>query len=582
MADELQSLIESFLGLLRGAQGKEEIAALCRAELAMLEEGYAQASVGKVHLPKYRNAIKAAMADGRLPMTRETSRRYEYTKRGSGEVGVAEEHLALSFLKYDQATYLAIAGQAAERNNAKQDALKPVALGRYLERVRELLGSENPFELAVGIAAATGRRFSEVVAKGSLKPTELPYWVRFAGQLKKRASVGSYLTPCLVPAEEVIRALRRLRRHPRIVPLTGETPDKINRSLSNSVKRVVGQHFQATEIVPVLEGEAAVSVHNLRGVYGEICIHFFCPPSRGVTRFVQERLGHVISEEELKRGNAAATQHYFHYYLVDDQGKHLGSRGVLLAEEALELIPEPGGTGMEMVTEMDAEMMPTHGLATQVATLTLQLQQLQGQVMALGQLPTPGVNATPADTGGFAREIESLRAQVAALISERDQVSTELAQAKETVATLQAQVEQERAAYQSRIAGLVELLKVAPLQDELTAPAQLSLEGVAIPSTPLKHKGRVTRFGSADARVEAAMRAVMDWNNSHPKHQDKWAITQSLLQKTTGANMPAVRRVMDKFGTEIFEHNAAHSLNPDRHNFQKDLQQIKTFVLKWL
>jgi P2-related tail formation protein len=65
------------------------------------------------------------------------------------------------------------------------------------------------------------------------------------------------------------------------------------------------------------------------------------------------------------------------------------------------------------------------------------------------------------------------------------------------------------------------------------------------------------------------MRAVMDWNNSHPKHQDKWAITQSLLQKTTGANMPAVRRVMETFGMEIFEHNAAHSLNPDRHNFQK-------------
>jgi integrase len=590
MAAELQDLIESFLGLLKGAQGKEEIAALCRAEMDLLEEGYARASVAKVHLPKYRNAIRAAMGEGRLPMTGETSRQYEYTKKGSGDMGVAHEHLALEFLKYDQATYVAIAGQAAQRNNAKQDTLRPVNPAVYLAKVRDLLGSENPFDLAVGVAAATGRRFSEVVAKGSLKTTELPFWVRFAGQLKKREIGGSFLTPCLVQAEEVMRALRRLRRHPRIAPLLGESPDRINRSLSNSCKRVVQRHFQLTEIVPVLEGEAAVSVHNLRGVYGEICIHFFCPPSRGVNRFVQERLGHVISEEELRRGNAAATQHYFHYYLVDEAGRHLGSRGVLLAEEALEVIPGTPGMREEIPPEPVDAVMPKDELATQVATLSVQLRLLQDQVAALGQKPAlamsgPEVGADEAET----REIERLQAQVAATMAERDQVHAELRHAQDALAALQAQLIQERGAFQARIAGLVELLKVAPTElapTEVEPPTAQDVQLALLAETSASKTNTTGRgrgnSGSADARVEAAMRAIMDWNNTHPRLADKWAITQSILQKTTGANMPAVKRVIDKCGMEIFEHNAAHSLNPDRHNFHKDLQQIKTFVLNKL
>ena len=82
--------------------------------------------------------------------------------------------------------------------------------------------------------------------------------------------------------------------------------------------------------MPILPGEKAVSVHNLRGVYAQICTYFFCPPDRTTARFLQECLGHVISEAELKRSNSSATQYYFHYYLVDDLGGHLSAKGVKL------------------------------------------------------------------------------------------------------------------------------------------------------------------------------------------------------------------------------------------------------------
>ncbi len=125
-------------------------------------------------------------------------------------------------MKYDNATYSAIAGQAAERNNEKQDNLKPVNPEVYLAKAAALLQADDPFELAVGIAAVTGRRFSEVVDKGKILATNQPYWVSFSGQLKKKTTADSYLTPCLVTAADVLTALERFRQHPRIARVLGD------------------------------------------------------------------------------------------------------------------------------------------------------------------------------------------------------------------------------------------------------------------------------------------------------------------------------------------------------------------------
>jgi hypothetical protein len=88
--------------------------------------------------------------------------------------------------------------------------------------------------------------------------------------------------------------------------------------------------------------------------------------------------------------------------------------------------------------------------------------------------------------------------------------------------------------------------------------------------------------GSADRKVEAAMHAIMDWNQNQHRHEQKFAISQSLLQKCTGSNMPAVRRVMMAFKAEIAEHHANHSLDPERHNFHMDFRQIQNVVSKMI
>jgi len=88
----------------------------------------------------------------------------------------------------------------------------------------------------------------------------------------------------------------------------------------------------------------------------------------------------------------------------------------------------------------------------------------------------------------------------------------------------------------------------------------------------------ITTTGTADQRVEAAMRLLMQWNREHDSDSNKFAITQSLLQKTTGSNMPAVKRIMESFKNEIYEHNSEYGLVSDRHNYGKDVGEIKAFV----
>ena len=92
--------------------------------------------------------------------------------------------------------------------------------------------------------------------------------------------------------------------------------------------------FQDSGIVPVLAGKKTVSIHRLRGVYGAIAIHFFCPPTKHEHRFLQHYLGHVLDQQQAAP-NSIATSHYFHYRLVNQQGQPLEGQGVLLDANGL-------------------------------------------------------------------------------------------------------------------------------------------------------------------------------------------------------------------------------------------------------
>jgi hypothetical protein len=578
---DLAELIVEFIDRLAITKTKAKIQELCTAEIALLEEGYPQATIGKVYLPMYRKAIQTAVDDGLLPLTKNTSREYTYSKRNSAETGKAIDHFALDYLKYDSATYSQFAGISAERNNLKQDNLQPVNPDIFLAVAADLLNSADPFDLAVGIAATTGRRFSEVVAKGTMTATNDLYWISFAGQLKKRTEADSYLTPCLLPAAIVLDAMERFRQHPRIAALANFSAIEINRSLADSVKRSVIRNFGDTGIVPILPSESAVTVHNLRGIYGEICTHFFCPPDRAVSRFVQERLGHVISVDELKRANSSATQHYFHYYLVDSNGQHLGAKGIKLGESMateivdddyedldatpvqLELLTNP--TAKKPVSKTPKKMSNPPAAVDfressppQPETPTIDPQQfaaLQQEVSRLWQhLNSAKLQANQAESTTVQHTSAQLTQELAAAHSH-------IAELEQEIATLH----QANLGYQQRIEQLMNILQPSGAKSMMTKPsAKISVAPTQPPVKPLV-KAKTERRKPAAIKILAAIDTIMFWNK---RNDQKFAISQTLLLKATGCNMPAIRLVLKDHAEMIDRHHAKYDIQP-RHQSKK-------------
>ena len=375
---ELEELIDIFITRIQSINDAELIQQLCEDEIALLEEGYPQATVAKNHLPKYRKAISSAIDENRIVLNSDNSHSYTYFK--DGEEHLTIEHCALTYLKYTQADYEKFAQATIANNNLKQDSLKPINKQLYLEAVSSLLESSQPEELAIAIAAVTGRRYSEVMARGEFSTTDDPYQIHFKGQLKKRTAYApmrgayrrskkrdgdndSYTIYTLVPAHSVLAAISRFRTHQDIAALEDASIEEINQ-LNTPINRKIEHYLQDTDLVPVLEGEAGVTIQNLRGIYGEIAVHFFCPPNMGTHRFIQQKLGHLINDSDLsQRKNSGSTEHYFHYYLVDNDALQLAQKGVKLEqlsvsfENKLEQIQQ-----LEIIEEEDSSSASTNSV----------------------------------------------------------------------------------------------------------------------------------------------------------------------------------------------------------------------------
>ncbi|WP_013334775.1 protelomerase family protein [Gloeothece verrucosa] len=349
--DELLMLALTFVANLiemnkGGTDTEEKVKELCEAETALLERGYPQETIAKNHHPLYVNLVNAAIYEGQLTLNEQNSYSFDIYKQ-SGELETITAHYAQLYLKYDREFYRQVKQQSNERNNIKQDTPKPVRLYPYLDKIKELLQSEHHTELAAAIAAATGRRFSEVIERGTFVIPDKPssaYELIFSGQLKKATEAPAYSTYSIVPAALVVAALYKLRSIPKIAALKGATVQKIN-TLLPTVNYQIKRHFMETGIVEVLEGEINVTVHNLRGIYGAIAAHFFCPNLAQFPRFLSQQLGHLIGDEAVDSNLSRSTEHYFHYYLVAENGYKIEAMGIKLDE------PQPLSSFVELAEQ---------------------------------------------------------------------------------------------------------------------------------------------------------------------------------------------------------------------------------------
>jgi hypothetical protein len=338
---ERDFLVQAFIDRLQSLKSAEAIEQLCRDEIELLERGYGKGTNSTVnYLSKYRTAIAQATEEGKLPMMDETSFMFKGRKR-TGEPIQALQHLAFDLMRYDNSIYLSNRKQTHIGNNQRQDNPQPFNPDHYLEKAAELLRSQSPETLAVGIVAVTGRRHTEVAVSGRFSPTGHSYLLTFDGQLKKADPIA-YTILTLLPAQQVLEAIDRFRGFPQVQALAGLTSaDRDVAAFRARVNTRVRHHFQDTRILPLLPGFQSVSVHRLRAAYARVAIHYWLP-GQGVNeqRWLQFYLGHVAPEEMRDAANSNSASHYFGYRLVNDTGKPITVTGIKLMANPLPSLTE--------------------------------------------------------------------------------------------------------------------------------------------------------------------------------------------------------------------------------------------------
>lgn len=330
-------LVQDFIEQLHTLESAEAIEQLCRSEIELLELGYGKGTNSTInYLSAYRKAIAQATEQGKLPMTDETSYRFNGHKQRTGEPIHSLNHLAYDLMRYDNAIYVANRKQTHIGNNQRQDDPQPFNPDRYLQKAAELLQSDEPETLAVGIAAVTGRRHTEVVVSGEFSTTKHPYVLIFDGQLKKQDPVA-YAILTLLPAAQVKAAIDRFRAMPHVQALAGLTSrEQEVAAFRARVNTRVRRQFEQSAILPILPGFQNVTIHRLRAAYARVAIHYWLP-GQGVNeqRWLQFYLGHVAPHEMHDSPNSNSTSHYFGYRLVNDQGKPITVTGIKLMANPL-------------------------------------------------------------------------------------------------------------------------------------------------------------------------------------------------------------------------------------------------------
>ena len=215
---ELEQLILHFIERLKNLDEASAIKTLCDAEIALLEEGYAQSTLASDYIPKYRKAIEAAIDSEEIALTAANSHRYLHVQRVTGIEEERFEHYALTYFKYDEATYEALDSRSQQTNRQRQLSLQGVNPTIYLQKLTNLLHSQEKFasrHIAIALAGLTGRRIGEVIARGRFALSHHPYLLRFEGHSKVKRDPYEIVTlveaACLLPQSERFRASEEIQ-----------------------------------------------------------------------------------------------------------------------------------------------------------------------------------------------------------------------------------------------------------------------------------------------------------------------------------------------------------------------------------
>ena len=568
---ELESLIDSFIVQLQHTQSAEEIHTLCRAEIALLEEGYKRLTLASIYIPKYRAAIKAAIKNNRIPLTPDTSHEYEYQQRVTGKRETRKEHWALTYFKYTPEEYEKLDTRQAQVNRKRLLNLKTVQRDRYLEAIDQLLHSQDKFSArhqAIAIAALTGRRMGEVVARGEFSLTEHPHLLHFTGQQKYERDGYEIIT--LIPAEYLLKKITEFRQHTDIQAITTLDEEALKETLNKfdvQVNTECHKYLQTPEIVPTLEGKKNVTIHNLRSLWGAIATHFFCPEDHHEYAFLQHYLGHVLK--------SSATGHYFRYQLTDSNGNILKTKGIKLntipplplfeAEDESPMTDQPS-----LFETKVAEPAASYAPNPPRNQITEREQVWEQRWLAIeNRLDILEASNSPKKA---AIELSKLQEENSQLKNQNAELSQQLQEA-------QNKLEQ----FRQLLLGEANSAPTPVHKKEVPTAPTINKEepkvNVVSETKPknqaVAKKGR--KPGKAVERAKRIFLQVQEWNRSNP--DSTFVINPGFLETLFRINRKAAKQFCEEFQAEIWEHHQEIGVeNEISHNRGKDVEALLDFV----
>lgn len=254
------------------------------------------------------------------------------------------EHPAIAHVLLPSSVYTVMNNEQASRLNARENKFfTSQQANELVVRAIALLDSDEPDEVAAGLAVLVGRRISEILIS-QFKP-KMAYSLLFSEAVKRRGEGGlEFEIPTLAPADPVLRAIAHLKQVWSIEELRAlNLPDnhlkrRINARYSG-VPHACRTHF--ADLVPGREAEnddgERLYTHLFRAVYAEIATYYYKPDWVPDHRFKAEIQGHFkLTNDGQKLPNYSARQNYDDYLIRDRSpgkpGVKLGTPGVEILE----------------------------------------------------------------------------------------------------------------------------------------------------------------------------------------------------------------------------------------------------------
>jgi len=249
------------------------------------------------------------------------------------ELPGAQYEVALRYLDLSEQEKIAIAQPSeAKRDERLTNQSMIRRPDELVARMRELLTSDEWYEVAAGLSLATGRRLAEVLRFAVFREKSL-YSVLFGGQRKSKQADVEYEIPTLAPAREIVAAWQRLRL---LRNFDDTASDQLSSSFGEPVKTAVIVNFG--RFIEATEGHAALYTHMLRAVYPRLCIRYFLPSHVNEVAFTSEILGHVVNRDGELVPNVSASLYYMSYKVLGEDGVVDGREGMWLGLPGVEIL----------------------------------------------------------------------------------------------------------------------------------------------------------------------------------------------------------------------------------------------------